>query len=357
MTKKFLIIRLGAIGDIVHSLPIASAIKDSNPNAEIVWLVESSYSEILKGNPDIDRVLTIDSKLLRKNFDIQRLLSFFSTLKELRDFKPDVAMDPQGLIKSGILSFISGAKTRIGFEQHLCRERANAFFSTDYASPSNSKTHVIKKNLSLLKPLEIPIPEPKNFRFPLIETKDEFEKAESFYSDNNLKSNRPILIVHPGGGWVTKQWDPSRFASIADFWIELTRGTVLMTWGPGECEIVEEVSNSMNEDGLISPLCDIREIISLIRRGDFFLGGDTGPSHLAAVLGLECLTLMGPTDPQRNRPWGEKNSFLYHPLACSECYLRKCSYIECMSSISIEEAKNALEKMWKRKQKKHLTIM
>ena len=104
----------------------------------------------------------------------------------------------------------------------------------------------------------------------------------------------------------------------------------------------------MKEDGLMSPLCSIREIISLIRRGDFFLGGDTGPSHLAAVLGLECITLMGPTDPKRNRPWGDKNMVLYHSLACSECYLRKCDFIECMSLISVKEVENALEKSWAR---------
>ena len=349
MKKRFLIIRLGAIGDIVHSLPIASAIKDFMPNAEITWLVESVFAEILQGNPDVDHILTLNTKLLRKKLDFKGISRFFSSLKDLRGLNPDVAIVPQGLIKSGFLSFISGAKIRVGFEQIFCRERANAIFSTDYAAPSHLKSHVINKNLSLLNPLEIPIPEPKDFRFPLIETRKEFEKAESFYAENSLKSNGPVLVVHPGGGWITKQWDPIRFAKIADFWIQLTKGKVLFSWGPGEKELIEKILNLMNEDALISPLCSIREIISLIRRGDFYLGGDTGPSHIAAVLGLECVTLMGPTDPERNRPWGEKNSVLYHSLACSECYLRKCNYIECMSLITLEEVKNALENSWERK--------
>jgi len=349
MRKRFLIIRLGAIGDIVHSLPIASAIKDSMPSAEIVWLVESIYAEILKGNPDIDQIFTVDSKLLRKNLNFKAISNFFVSLRDLRSLNPDVAIDPQGLIKSGLLSFISGAKIRVGFEQNFCRERANALFSNQYATPSNLKSHVINKNLSLLKPLKIPIPEYKDFRFPLIETKNEFQKAESFYIENNLKNSGPILIVHPGGGWITKQWDPIRFAKVADFWINLTKGKVLFSWGPGEKKIIEEILNLMKEDGLMSPLCSIREIISLIRRGDFFLGGDTGPSHLAAVLGLECITLMGPTDPKRNRPWGENNQVLYHSLACSECYLRKCDFIECMSLITVGEVENKLEKSWARR--------
>ena len=348
MKKRFLIIRLGAIGDIIHSLPIASAIKDFMPSAEIVWLVESIYAEILQGNPDIDQILTVDSKLLRKKINLNAISEFLCSLKELKSLSPDVAIDPQGLIKSGFLSFLSGAKTRVGVEQNLCRERANALFSNKYAAPSDLKSHVIKKNLSLLKPLKIPIPEYKDFRFPLIENREEFEKAESFFIENNLKSNGPILIVHPGGGWITKQWDPIRFAKVADFWVNLTKGKILFSWGPGEKELVEKISNLMKEDALISPLCSIREIISFIRRGDFFLGGDTGPSHLAAVLGLDCITLMGPTDPERNRPWGNKNMVLYHSLACSECYLRKCDFIECMSLISVKEVENALEKSWAR---------
>tara|TARA_A100001037_G_C15153857_1_gene641877 strand:+ start:2597 stop:3667 length:1071 start_codon:yes stop_codon:yes gene_type:complete len=350
MKRRFLIIRLGAIGDIIHSLPIASAIKDFMPSAEIVWIVESIYAEILHGNPDIDQILTVDSKLLRTKINLNSISGFLGSLKELKNIAPDVAIDPQGLIKSGFLSFISRAKIRVGFEQNLCRERANAFFSNKYAAPSDLKSHVIKKNLSLLEPLKIPIPEHKDFRFPLIENRDEFEKAESFYVENNLKSNGPILIVHPGGGWITKQWDPSRFAKVADFWVNLTKGRVLFSWGPGEKELVEKILNLMNEDGLLFPFCSIREIISLIRRGDFFLGGDTGPSHLAAALGLDCITLMGPTDPERNRPWGDKNMILYHSLACSECYLRKCDFIECMSLISVKEVENALEKSWGRKQ-------
>tara|TARA_Y100000814_G_scaffold282044_1_gene246735 strand:+ start:441 stop:1508 length:1068 start_codon:yes stop_codon:yes gene_type:complete len=348
MKKRFLIIRLGAIGDIIHSLPIASAIKDFMPSAEIVWLVESIYAEILQGNPDIDQILTVDSKLLRKKINLNAISEFLCSLKELKSLSPDVAIDPQGLIKSGFFSFLSGAKTRVGFEQNLCRERANALFSNEYAAPSDLKSHVIKKNLSLLKPLKIPIPEYKDFRFPLIENREEFEKAESFFIENNLKSNGPILIVHPGGGWITKQWDPIRFAKVADFWVNLTKGKILFSWGPGEKELVEKISNLMKEDAFISPLCSIREIISFIRRGDFFLGGDTGPSHLAAVLGLNCITLMGPTDPERNRPWGDKNMVLYHSLACSECYLRKCDFIECMSLISVKEVENALEKSWAR---------
>ena len=110
MRKRFLIIRLGAIGDIVHSLPIASAIKDSMPSAEIVWLVESIYAEILKGNPDIDQIFTVDSKLLRKNLNFKAISNFFVSLRDLRSLNPDVAIDPQGLIKSGLLSFISGAE-------------------------------------------------------------------------------------------------------------------------------------------------------------------------------------------------------------------------------------------------------
>ena len=149
MRKRFLIIRLGAIGDIVHSLPIASAIKDSMPSAEIVWLVESIYAEILKGNPDIDQIITVDSKLLRKNLNFKAISNLFVSLRDLRSLNPDVAIDPQGLIKSGLLSFISGAKIRVGFEQNFCRERANALFSNQYATPSNLKSHVINKNLSL----------------------------------------------------------------------------------------------------------------------------------------------------------------------------------------------------------------
>lgn len=345
MGERILIIRLGAIGDVVHTLPLASAIKDARPDSHITWAVEPAPREVLLGNPDIDEILTIDTKRWRKNLFSGGFSALRRDLLAVRNTGADVALDAQGLLKSGFLAWASGAPVRIGFEHRFCKEGMNVLFTTHQVLPPQNPHHVVEKNLSLLDPLDLPIPLKEQYRFPLHETQQEREQAEKYFENVGQRDGCQLLVIHPGGGWVTKRWDPARFAQLADDWHVNGKGDVLLIWGPGEEKIVEEVMDAMKTQPHVSPATGIREMMALIRRGSCFVGGDSGPLHLAAAMGVRCLAIMGPTEPVRNGPWGAGHLVLHHRLACSGCYARKCPDIECLERVRIVEAVDGLNRL------------
>lgn len=351
MSPCVLIIRLGAVGDVVHTLPLASAIRDAWPGARIAWAAEPSPSMLLRGNPDVDEVLTVDTRAWRRNLPGGGLSVLAKDLRAVRRLGADVAIDAQGLLKSGFLAWASGAPARVGFEHRACREGMNVLFTTRQALPPSHPHHVVEKNLRLLEPLGIPIPPPEARRFPLPERPEEGEAAEAFLRREGLLSRRPLLVVHPGAGWPTKRWAAARFAALGDAWREASGGGVLLTWGPDEEASVRGVASAMRTGCVVAPATGIREMTALIRRGDYFAGGDTGPTHLAAALGLPCLAVMGPTDPVRNGPWGPGHAVLHHRLACSGCYGRSCPDIECLERIGAEQAVRGLLGLWRAHEK------
>ncbi|MDA1000643.1 MAG: glycosyltransferase family 9 protein [bacterium] len=347
MSERYLIIRLGALGDIVHTLPLAAAIRDAKPDAQIFWAADpAAAGAVLEGNPDLDEVIPVETRRWRRNIFSDGFSGVFAALSHLRRCAPDVAVDAQGLIKSGIIALASGARKRVGFAHEACREGMNVVFTTHWADPPPRPHHVVEKNLSLLAPLGIPHPALERLRFPLPETAQEAAFAENFMRGAGCGDGAPLLVVHPAAGWVTKQWAPGRYAALGDAWREMTRGRVLITWGPGEEHLAKVVGDAMKETPLLAPPTSVRELAALIRRVSVFAGGDTGPLHLAAALGIRCLALIGPTDPVRNGPWGEGHAVLHENLSCSRCYGRKCPDIECLDRLAVPRAVAALARLW-----------
>ncbi len=346
MTDRFLLVRLGAVGDVIHTLPLAGAVRDAFPSSKIFWAVAPGPSVLLEENPDIDQVVVVDSKSWRG----RGLLGIPSELRRTFDLLnspgADVAIDAQGLIKSGVISWASGARMRIGFEQRACREGLNVVFTTHRARAIEGPHHVIEKNLSLLGPLGVSRPLDGEIRFPLPERAGEGEEAESWLRREGLLSGHPLLIMHPGAGWETKRWEAGRYAALGDAWARISAGRTLLTWGPGEEEEAQGVAEAMQTRAALAPPTGIRQLMALIRRADVFAGGDTGPLHLAAALGVKCLALFGPTEPRRNGPWGAGHAVLHHRLACSGCYGRTCPDIECLDLIGADKAILAIRNLW-----------
>lgn len=343
--ERFLIVRLGAIGDVVHALPLASAIKDARPDCHLAWAVEPTPGEVLLGNPDVDDILRVDTRAWRKNLPAGGLTALMRDLRAIRSTGADVAIDAQGLIKSGLLAWASGAPVRVGFAHRACREGMNVLFTTHHAHPPENPHHVIEKNLSLLRPLGLPAPPREKYRFPLRETQAEGEWAERCLARAGRLERRPLLVMHPGGGWATKRWAPVRFARLADHWLERSAGDALLIWGPGERGMAQEVADAMRGRPCLAPATSVREMMALIRRGACFAGGDSGPAHLAAAMGVPCLMIMGPTEPVRNGPWGCGHVVLYRRLACSGCYARTCPDTECLARVGAEEAADGLNRL------------
>ena len=217
---RIAIIRLGSLGDILHTLPALSALRRKFPRDEgepssrnrIEWLVESAHAPFLAGHPMLDDLHVMDTQRWRR---LRRgAAGPVDAVRRVRRSRFDVALDFQGLLKSAILARLSGAKKRIGFGSGHCREPAASAFYTHPVAPPIEAEHVIEQNLSLLEPLGIDGDVP--IEFPLALTESDRRPADAFFADRGWTSEVPVVAICPGAGWETKRWGVERFAALGD---------------------------------------------------------------------------------------------------------------------------------------------
>ena len=333
---RLLIVKLGSIGDIVHTLPSLAAIRRSLPRAEISWVVERRAAEILRDNPLLDSLIEVDTKALRRwPVSGETLLAPRQQLRRLRASTFDTALDFQGLIKSAAIARLSGARRSYGFAREALREPPSRFLlSKTIRVPLRS--HVITKNLALVEgALGIPVPtDPEEFEFPIATSPAHEREAQEATSGGFER----FAILNPGGGWPTKLWSPERFGSLADqLWTHLGLST-LITYGPGERELAERVSGASRagKARLASP--SLKGFYRLAKRASLYVGGDTGPTHLAVAAGAPVAGLFGPTEWWRNgSPRSADICIERTDISCrTNCHRRSCSQWICMD-ISVEQ--------------------
>ncbi|OGL41286.1 MAG: hypothetical protein A3C43_11315 [Candidatus Schekmanbacteria bacterium RIFCSPHIGHO2_02_FULL_38_11] len=338
--NNILIVKLGSIGDIIHTLPSLNAIKSVFPYAKISWVVEEKSKEILLGNKNIDKLYIVDTKRWRK--EIRKPASFLPLIKEVKGFFKilrnenfDLALDFQGLIKSGIITFFSNAKFSIGFDKENCREPLNAIFTKIKVAPSKGDNHMVNKNLSLLKKLGIRV---NGSEFRLIYPDLEIQKlADKIFLEYNLDQRKFTVGIYPGGGWVTKRWEIDKFAMLFDLLKEKFDPQVLLISGKGEEFLVEEINRKTGNKALVICGTTLKELTALLSRIDLFIGGDTGPLHMASAMGIPTVAIFGPSDPEKNGPYGNWNRIVQKDLECKNCYKRTCDSVRCMKEVQVKE--------------------
>jgi len=330
MDIKILIIRLSAVGDVVHTLPALHAIRNKYPEARVDWLVEQGASTLLQDHPLIDN-LYIFRKQWRRNF----LRYFFKNtvpfFKKLRKTKYDWAIDFQGLTKSGLGAYFSGASRIIGFGDKDGRELNKLFTNVKIKPPP--ALHVIERNLCLLQPLGIRNPE---IQFPFPE----------FHFDDFSLQNQSFVAINPGAGWVTKRIPLDILAKTSALIFQEKKLKTIITWGPGESNLAKalcEKITSLGGDADIAPQTTLPQLASLISRAALFIGGDTGPSHIAAALQVPVLAVFGASDSKRNRPYGKHCVTLQKfEIPCVPCWKTHCQYKgdrrnQCVKAFSSEQ--------------------
>jgi lipopolysaccharide heptosyltransferase I len=333
---RLLIVKLGSIGDIVHTLPSLAAIRGALPGSEISWVVERRAAEILRDNPLLDRLIEVDTKALRRwPVSGETLLAPRQQLRRLRASTFDSALDFQGLLKSASIARLSGAKRSYGFDRAGLREPASRFLLTKTIRvPLNS--HVIVKNLTLVEgALRIPVPvDPNEFEFPIATTPAHEAEAEEMVAGAGTR----FAILNPGGGWPTKLWSAERFGTLADeLWTHHGLAS-LVTYGPGERELAETVlgASKAGRARAVSP--SLKGFYALAKRARLYVGGDTGPTHLAVAAGTPVAGLFGPTEWWRNgSPRPDDICIERNDIHCrTDCHRRSCSQWICMD-ISVEQ--------------------
>ncbi len=338
--ERFLIIRTSSLGDIVHSIPVAAALKEKYPYSQISWIVEERFQEILTGHPCIDHLIIVNFKnglkSLWKSDNRPYLINLF---KILQQSSFDVSIDLQGLTRSGLISYFSGAPVRIGFPEKHTREFLNRAFNNVYPQQIPARSHVIDKNLSLLHPLGI-YTKKRSFVFEVPAAVEENFKYS--FPETGPDSKALRVVIHPGAGGITKQWSPERYAEIADRILRNWKARIYLLWGPGEKNLALAVQGFMEKQAFLVPEMGIKELIIFLKKCDLLLGGDSGPLHIASALGMSVVGLYGYSGPVRNGP--VQGDFRVVRSACpsSPCYRKRCRNRYCLDSIGVDQVWEAL---------------
>ena len=338
---KILIVKLGSIGDIVHTLPALAAIHRGLPDAEISWVVEKRSAEILRGNPLITRLIEIDTKSLRKNVNPRKFLAQVrAELQKLRGAKFDVALDFQGLLKSALVGKLSGAKKIYGFSSRSLKEPASRIF-LDKAVRTSPRSNVIFKNLNLAdRALKLGgQPAAADLSFPIQLERSHYLEAEKIVTE----AGGDFAILNPGGGWPAKLWPAERFGQLAGrLGKELGMASVI-TYGPGEEDLAEKIKSSAAAANVLPTGISLKGFFALAGKAKIYVGGDTGPTHLAVAAKTPVVGIFGPTEWWRNgSPRPEDIGVKREDITTHECSRRRVSSCACMD-IDVETVLDAVK--------------
>jgi lipopolysaccharide heptosyltransferase I len=321
-----LVVRLGALGDIVHTIPAVAALRAAMPHARIDWLVEAKHRAIVDLVPAVDRVVTLNGRTIG---------AWVDAIRRLRETSYDVALDFQGLMKSAVFARASGAHRVAGFSiWHLREKSARPFYSeTDQGSTrtqDDAAVHVIQKNLHLLKVLGI---NTTHVDFPFARV-----PSRALEQIRVRLGDVPFALINPGAAWPNKRWPPQHFAEIATFLRDVRGLASVVLWGPGEQELAQSIVEATAGAAHLSPATDVPDLVEISRAAAIIVSGDTGPLHIAAAVGTPAVALYGPTDPDRNGPWNPNDVKISRFDACDCHYERACHRGDwCLERVSVAE--------------------
>jgi lipopolysaccharide heptosyltransferase I len=301
------LVKLSALGDVVHALPVADALAAALPRARLTWLVERREAALLRDHPALTEVIDVDTRAWRRARTPRQALAVARSLlalrRRLRAARYDVAIDLQGLVKSGAVTLATGAPVRIGFAAGWSREWLSAAFTNRRVTPPPDARHVVDQYLALLGPLGV-TSRPGAARIRLPSRAAAETRIDDFFVGAGLKPRRRLVVLNPGAGRAAKRWPVERFRELAARLCHDGDAQVLVLWGPSERETARAIAEIPAPRPALAPATDIDELVAVVRRASVMVAGDTGPLHLAAAVGTPCVGLYGPTSAERNGPYG-----------------------------------------------------
>jgi lipopolysaccharide heptosyltransferase I len=345
---KILVLRLSAVGDVIRTLPAVKALKEYRPSASITWIVEEASRALLESQPEIDEVIVFPRKRWADGMKSARKI--WGTMGEMRKFisglrsrRFDVVLDFHGLIKSGLLAFLSRSPKRIGFDRRSSKEGSFLFSNVKVRLPEQRISR-LQRNFALLGGMGLEV---KNFHPRLHIPPEDRKYVESFFNRISAPPRRPFIAIHPGTSPKTtyKRWMPDQYARLADRLISELNGTVIFTWGPEELEWVEGIRKEMKEPSLLGPRTEsLTQLGEVFRWCDLYIGGDTGPMHIASLMETPVVVIYGPTDPIVNEPLGQHKQ-VRKEVGCNPCRKRSCKELTCLKALTIDDVLKAVKEI------------
>jgi lipopolysaccharide heptosyltransferase I len=334
--NSILIVKLSAIGDVVHSLPLLEVLRKNFPEARIDWLVEEEGSQIIEGHKDLDRVIVSHRKSWQKRF--LRVNQKAAVLKEIREFigslrtlQYDLVIDLQGLFKSGLLTGLSRGRRKIGFTGG--GKEGSYLFLTERPHFFDYDKHALDRYLAAAESLSCTI---NSFKGEIPIRPIDKERVDRLLRHHSL-DQEVMVAINPVARWATKLWDEQNYAPLADKLQRELSCKVLFTGSKGDRPLIARIVERMETHPLnLAGEVNLKELAYLYTRCRLVISTDTGPMHIAAAMNTPVVALFGPTAPWRTGPYGRAHRVIREELSCSPCFKKKCSHRSCMSSITVD---------------------
>ena len=294
-----LLLRLSALGDVIHTFPAVEEMRAALPAARIAWVVERPYAEMVAAVAPVDEVVSVATRRWRKSPSSTETWGELGALRRtLRREGGGVAVDFQGLAKSAILGWIAGSTARFSLDRQSIREPAALLFSNRRVG-IEAGLHVVDINRALARRVVTDLG-----GTPVAGNAPDLQRFAADPSGElaGIVDDETVVFL-PGAGKPAKQWNINSFRALATTITRDLRRRVLVAWGPGEEDLARGVVKE--GEGTMAPPTNLRQLAFLLSRARLVVGGDTGPLHLAAALGTDVVGLYGPTDPRRNGPYGQ----------------------------------------------------
>ncbi len=342
---NILIVKLSAIGDVVHTLPSLAALRKQYPDSHITWIIEEGSADIIAGHPYLDMVIVSRRKRWVKNlkglrdikgtFDEIRLL-----LSTLRDRKYDLVVDFHGLFKSSLLVALSRGERKVGYDS---MQELSGFFLNEKVREDMTK-HAVDRYLDLPRYLGASSDNPEFY----ISIEDEnIRRVKNLLEASGIGPNDRFVSVNPVALWDTKMWNDRKFAQLCDRIAGELGFKVIFTGGP-ERECIMNIRSIMGLASVdIAGKTTLRDLAYLYKLSALVLTTDSGPMHIAAAVGTPTVAIFGPTDPARTGPYGTGHTVVRKGLQCSPCFLKKCGRKSCMNEISVDDVFQAVREKLK----------
>lgn len=320
MPPAVLIVLMGALGDLVRGLSIAVSIKEQAPGTKIGWVVEKRWLSVVELHPAIDEIFVFDRKA--------GLFGALKLWKELRRSSYDLTLDLQRHFKSGICSFASGAKRRIGFNRRNSKE-GNFLFNTETIAPRDPLFPKLEHYFDFLESLGLKRPEQVKFGF------EDLSPASLLKGREDLPG-APFIALVVGSSWESKDWPAAGYVQLGRHILDETKYKVVLVGGPDRIKEAELIVAGENRIQSLTGATTLTELFAVLKLARAAAGPDSGPGHIAAAVGTPYVSLFGPTPAERVAPHGMEDLAVTAPIACRPCYRRKCPGLDtlCMRLIS-----------------------
>jgi 3-deoxy-D-manno-octulosonic-acid transferase/heptosyltransferase-1 len=336
---NILIVKLSAIGDVIHTLPSLAALRRLYPEAHITWVVEEAASALVKNHPYLDAVLISQRKKWSKDLLHGRIRSTLNEIrtfvKTLRQSNYDLVIDFHGLFKSSMIVFLSRGKRKIGYDSW--QELSGLFLNEKI--PEDMNKHAVDRYLDFPRYLGAKV---DRAEFTLPSNKEAEDKVLCLLHEYNLEDKK-FVAINPIALWETKLWSNEKFAYLADLINNKLQVKVVFTGS--EQKQIEKITSLMTTECInLGGKTTLLDLAYLYKKARMVITTDSGPMHLAAAVETPVIALFGPTDPARTGSYGAGHTIIRTELPCSPCFLKKCSTKQCMKDISSQQVFAAVEK-------------